>query len=100
EAIILSERSSVLFMLQNIRDEAHRFAVTYHRRSRGKGLVRSVLDDIPGVGPNRKKELLRRFGSVRALKTADVEEIKAVPGISAALADTIVHHLCNIQETT
>ncbi|MBF0165416.1 MAG: excinuclease ABC subunit UvrC, partial [Magnetococcales bacterium] len=99
EAIILPERSSVLFMLQNIRDEAHRFAVTYHRGSRGKALVRSALDDIPGVGPNRKKELLRRFGSVRALRAADVEELKAVPGISAALAETIVHHLRNIQET-
>ncbi|WP_420904551.1 excinuclease ABC subunit UvrC [Candidatus Magnetaquiglobus chichijimensis] len=100
EAIILPERSSVLFMLQNIRDEAHRFAVTYHRGSRGKELVRSALDDIPGVGPNRKKALLRRFGSVRALRAADVEELEAVPGISAALAETIVHHLRNIQETT
>lgn len=100
EAIILPERSSVLFMLQNIRDEAHRFAVTYHRGSRGKELVRSALDDIPGVGPNRKKALLRRFGSVRALRAADVEELEAVPGISAALAKTIVHHLRNIQETT
>ncbi|MEO5344758.1 MAG: excinuclease ABC subunit UvrC [Magnetococcus sp. YQC-9] len=99
EAIILPERSPILFMLQNIRDEAHRFAVTYHRGSRQRGQLRSVLDDIPGVGPNRKQALLKQFGSVRALRAARVEELQAIPGISAILATTIVQHLQECQET-
>ncbi|MBF0342320.1 MAG: excinuclease ABC subunit UvrC [Magnetococcales bacterium] len=98
EPIILPERSPVLFMLQNIRDEAHRFAITYHRSSREKDQVRSVLDRIPGIGPERKRALLRRFGSVRAIRAADVEALAGVPGISPALAEIIVHTLRDCQE--
>ncbi|MBF0212789.1 MAG: excinuclease ABC subunit UvrC [Magnetococcales bacterium] len=100
EPVILSERSPVLFLLQNIRDEAHRFAVTYHRSSRERGQVRSVLDEIPGIGPNRKRELLRHFGSVRAIRQARIEDLTAIPGISPALAEIIVHHLQDCLEIT
>ncbi|MBF0272929.1 MAG: excinuclease ABC subunit UvrC [Magnetococcales bacterium] len=98
EPVILPERSPVLFLLQNIRDEAHRFAVTYHRSSRERSQVRSVLDQIPGVGPGRKKELLRHFGSVRAIREARVEELAALPGISMSLAEAIVQHLQDCRE--
>ncbi|MBF0628461.1 MAG: excinuclease ABC subunit UvrC [Magnetococcales bacterium] len=93
EPVILPERSPLLFLLQNIRDEAHRFAISFHRSSRERGQTRSVLDEIPGVGPGRKKELLRRFGSVRAIREASIDDLSAVPGISPALAEVIVHHL-------
>ncbi|MBF0427745.1 MAG: excinuclease ABC subunit UvrC [Magnetococcales bacterium] len=99
EPIILPERSAVLFLLQNIRDEAHRFAVTYHRSKREHAQVRSVLDRIPGVGPTKKRDLLRRFGSVRSIREACVEDLTAVPGISAALAQAVIGHLQDCQET-
>jgi excinuclease ABC subunit C len=67
-----------LYLLQSVRDEAHRFAITYHRRLRSKRMVDSVLDAVPGVGPQRKKQLLRRFGSLKRLRTATFEEIAEV----------------------
>jgi excinuclease ABC subunit C len=76
-----------------IRDEAHRFAITYHRSLRGKEMVESVFDDIPGVGPARRRALMGHFGTVRALKEATVEELAEVDGISALLAQTIHGHL-------
>jgi excinuclease ABC subunit C len=72
--------------LQRLRDEAHRFAVTYHRTLRGRENRRSALDEIPGIGSERKRRLLRAFGSVKRLREADVEALAAVPGISRALA--------------
>ncbi|MEO5330828.1 MAG: excinuclease ABC subunit UvrC [Magnetococcus sp. YQC-5] len=96
--IILSERSAVLFLLQNIRDEAHRFAVEYHRNKRNHAQVHSVLDDIPGVGPKRKRDLLRRFGSVRAIRATPIEDLVSIKGISATLAATIVQYLQDCQE--
>lgn len=78
-----------LKLLQRIRDEAHRYAITYHRHLRDQRTSRSVLDDIPGVGPRRKRELLRRFGSVAGIRRASVDEIAAVPGISRSLAERI-----------
>jgi excinuclease ABC subunit C len=81
--------SEALFVLQHVRDEAHRFAVTYHRSKRTKRALHSELDDIPGVGAVRKKALLKRFGSLARLRTASVEELQSVPGVGPALARTI-----------
>jgi excinuclease ABC subunit C len=72
-----------------VRDEAHRFAITFHRQRRSKAMTASVLDDIPGLGEIRRKALLRHFGSVKRLKEASVEQIREVPGIGAALGATI-----------
>jgi excinuclease ABC subunit C len=87
--VVLRRNSGALQLLQRLRDEAHRFAVTYHRTLRAKDRLHSVLDGIPGIGAARRGRLLRAFGSVRRLDTATVEEIAAIPGISAGLAATI-----------
>ena len=89
DPILLDRSSPALHLLQQIRDEAHRFALTYHRKLRGKGQSRSVLDSIEGVGPKRKKQLLRHFGSLKRLREASLEEIKAVPGIPGDVAERI-----------
>jgi excinuclease ABC subunit C len=75
--------------VQRVRDEAHRFAITYHRNIRGKKSLRSQLDDVSGVGPARKKALLRQFGSVKALRGASVEELAAVPGMTRRTAEEL-----------
>jgi excinuclease ABC subunit C len=87
--IVLPPTSQALYLVQRLRDEAHRFAVTYHRKLRAKAQTRSALDELPGVGPARKRALLRVFGSTRQLRKASVDEIAAVPGISRALAERI-----------
>ncbi|MDP8903993.1 MAG: excinuclease ABC subunit UvrC [Chloroflexota bacterium] len=87
--IILPVTSPALYLIQRLRDEAHRFAVTYHRKLRAKAQTRSALDELPGVGPARKRALLRVFGSTRQMRSATVDEIAAVPGISRALAERI-----------
>jgi excinuclease ABC subunit C len=87
EPIELSSHSDLHHLLARIRDEAHRFAITYHRKERGR--IRSRLDSIPGVGPARRKALLRRFGSVAGVAAASVEELAGIPGISMQLARTI-----------
>jgi excinuclease ABC subunit C len=89
----LSRRSEALKMLQRLRDEAHRFAITYNRKLRTKRTVRSGLSDIPGVGPSRQRALLERFGSVRAVAAAPEAEIARLPGFGPALARTVLHHL-------
>jgi excinuclease ABC subunit C len=76
-------------MLQRIRDEAHRFAITFHRQKRGKSMTESVLDGIAGLGPSKRKALLKHFGSVKKLKAASTAELLEVPGIGPALAETI-----------
>ncbi|KPJ75728.1 MAG: excinuclease ABC subunit C [Deltaproteobacteria bacterium SG8_13] len=81
--------SDLLLFLQHIRDEAHRFAIDYHRRRRKKRALRSALDSIPGVGPRRKEQLLRRFRSVAKIREATVDELSSLPGISRKLAETI-----------
>ena len=91
--VVLPRRSQALYLVQRIRDEAHRFAITYHRDVRGKKALRSELDEIAGIGPGRKKALLRRFGSVRRIREASVEEVAATPGISPELAERLKAHL-------
>jgi excinuclease ABC subunit C len=93
--VILPRTSEGLYLLQRVRDEAHRFAITFHRQRRSKAMTASVLDDIPGLGEVRRKALLRHFGSVKRLKEASVDQIREVPGIGAALGATIhvtMHH--------
>lgn len=82
-----------LLLLRRIRDEAHRFALTYHRNLRGKATRGSVLDAIPGVGPKRKKELIRHFGTIKKIRAATLDELSEVTGISAKLAAEIYQHL-------
>ncbi|MEO6351301.1 MAG: excinuclease ABC subunit UvrC [Candidatus Limnocylindrales bacterium] len=87
--LVLPTNSQALYMLQRLRDEAHRFAITYHRKLRAKSQVKSVLDELPGVGPARKRALLRVFGSTKQMRSATVDEIASVPGISRSLAEKI-----------
>ncbi len=89
EPVRLPAGSPSLYLVKRIRDEAHRFAIEYHRRVRGKAMTASVLDGIPGVGPKRKKALLKAFGSVQRLRAASADEIAAVPGIPRQVADRI-----------
>ena len=91
--VVLPVTSQALYLVQRLRDEAHRFAITYHRTLRDRKTVRSALDDLPGVGPKRKRELLKVFGSARRVREAPVEQIAAVPGIGHALAGRIKAHL-------
>jgi excinuclease ABC subunit C len=88
--------SPALHLIQQIRDEAHRFAISGHRARRDKARRRSVLEDIPGVGARRRRELLRHFGSAQAVVNANVEELKKISGISATMAQQIYDHLHNV----
>jgi excinuclease ABC subunit C len=85
--------SEALFVLQHIRDEAHRFAVTYHREKRSKRVMASPLDDVQGIGPGRKKALLKRFGSLTRLSRASLEEIAATPGVGSEIARAVYERL-------
>jgi excinuclease ABC subunit C len=89
DPLLIPRGSESLFVLQHLRDEAHRFAITYHREKRGRRALASPLDDIPGVGPTRKRSLLKRFGSLAKLRQADPEQIAQTPGIGPELARTI-----------
>ena len=89
DPIMLPRTSQGLYLVQRIRDEAHRFAVTYHQKVRAKRAVRSLLDEIPGVGPSRKRALLRTFGSVRGMRAAPLDDLAAVSGVGQALAKRI-----------
>ena len=93
EPVLLPVTSQALYLVQRLRDEAHRFAITYHRSLRNRKAVRSAFDDLPGVGPKRKRELLKVFGSAKRVREAPVEQIAAVPGISRSLAERIKAHL-------
>ncbi len=91
--VLLPRRSQGLFLVQRVRDEAHRFAITHHRARRRKAGVASQLDSIPGVGPARRKALLKAFGSLGAIRVASVEQLAAVPGIPRAVAQAVKEHL-------
>ena len=89
--VIMSRSSEGLYLLQRVRDEAHRFAITYHRAKRGKAATVSALDSVPGLGPARRAALLKTFGSVKAISAATPERDRGgVPGIGPKLAETVV----------
>ena len=89
DPILLPRNSQALYLIQRMRDEAHRFAITYHRNLRSKKSTRSAMDDVPGIGPKRRRALIRRFGSVQGVRMAPTEEVAAVPGITRSLAERI-----------
>ena len=98
DPVILPRSSEGLYLLQRIRDEAHRFAITHHRSRRSKSMVESLLDDVPGLGEVRRKTLHRQFGSLKRLRAATLEEIAAVPGIGPRTAEAIVAALAQQQQ--
>ena len=93
EPVLVPRGSEALYLLQRVRDEAHRFAIGYHRNLRGKAMTRSVLDDIPGIGDGRRKQLIRHFGSARKVREASMDQLKSVPGVGDTLAETLWRHL-------
>ena len=93
ESIMLPRNSQGLYLVQRARDEAHRFAITFHRERRSKKSVQSALDLVPGIGPKRKRMLIRRFGSVRGVSSASVDEIAAVPGMTLSLARSVKNYV-------
>ncbi len=98
DPVILPRTSEGLYLLQRVRDEAHRFAITHHRSRRSKSMVESLLDDVPGLGEVRRKSLLRQFGSLKKLRAATVDEIAIVPGIGPRTADAIVAALADHED--
>ena len=96
DPLIFPRNSEGLYLLQRIRDEAHRFAITFHRSRRSKVMLESLLDEIPGLGSARRTALLDRFGSVSAIRKAPVSELATTPGIGEKLAETIVQSLAQI----
>jgi excinuclease ABC subunit C len=95
EPIIFPRHSEALYLLQKVRDEAHRFAINFHRSKRSKIMLESLLDEVDGLGEVRRKSLLTHFGSVTALKKATSEELAAVPGIGIKMAKTIMEQVNN-----
>jgi excinuclease ABC subunit C len=93
DPIVIPRASEALYLMQSIRDEAHRFAITYHRLKRGKRMTQSALDGIPGLGDVRRKRLLRHFGSVKRVREATVEQLADVPGLPRAVAETVYETL-------
>src|SRR6266496_1514780 len=93
DPVMLPRSSEALYLLQRVRDEAHRFAIAYHRKLRGRSMTRSALDGIPGVGEARRKDLVRHFGSPRKVAQAGVDEIAALPGFGPRLAKAVWDHL-------
>jgi len=91
--IIFSRNSDALVLLMRVRDEAHRFAITFHKKLRGKRALVSELDGVPGIGARRKKELIKHFGSVSKIREGSVEEIASVPGLNKKLAEDLKRHL-------
>ncbi|MFY8076597.1 MAG: helix-hairpin-helix domain-containing protein, partial [Sphingorhabdus lacus] len=87
--ITLPVNAPVLFYLQRLRDEVHRFAIGAHRTKRSKAITASPLDEVPGIGPSRKKALLMHFGTARAVRSASLEDLQKAPGVSAAVAQTV-----------
>jgi excinuclease ABC subunit C len=98
--VILPRSSEGLYLLQRVRDEAHRFAITFHRQRRSKAMTSSALDAVPGLGPTRRKALLKQFGSLKRLRAADAAEIAAVPGIGPATAQAVVESLAGTSGAT
>ncbi|PLX89093.1 MAG: excinuclease ABC subunit C [Desulfuromonas sp.] len=91
--VVLRSGSAILFLLERLRDEAHRFAITYHRTLRNKAALRSSLEDIPGIGPTRRKALLKHFGSLKKIREASLHELRQMPGLPAKTAEEIFRFL-------
>jgi excinuclease ABC subunit C len=89
DPVILPRTSEALYLLQRVRDEAHRFAITYHRQKRSTSMLVSLLDDVPGLGETRRKALMKEFGSLKRLRAASVEQLMAVPGIGRRTAEAV-----------
>ena len=89
EPILLDHRTPELQLVQRVRDEAHRFGIIHHRALRGKASIHSQLEDIPGIGPTRRRNLQKAFGSLKAIRTADIDELAAVPGMNRAAAEAV-----------
>jgi excinuclease ABC subunit C len=89
DPVILPRTSEGLYLLQRVRDEAHRFAITHHRNRRSKSMVESLLDEVPGLGEVRRKVLMRHFGSLKKLRRADVAEIASLPGFGPRTAEAV-----------
>ena len=98
--IIFNPGDPMLLLLERIRDEAHRFAITFHRRLRKKGTIQSVLDNIRGIGAKRKKALIEHFGNIERIKNASIEQLQEVKGISKEVATKIYNHFHNISESS
>ena len=98
--IVLPTGSASLYLIKQVRDESHRFAITFHRELRDKAMTVSILDEIPGVGPKRKKDIMRHFGSFKRLKAASGEDISQVKGVSVNLAETIYKELKAWEESS
>ncbi|WP_311139310.1 excinuclease ABC subunit UvrC [Lancefieldella parvula] len=98
--IVLPTGSASLYLIKQVRDESHRFAITFHRELRDKAMTVSILDEIPGVGPKRKKDIMRHFSSFKRLKAASVEDISQVKGVSVNLAETIYKELKAWEESS
>jgi excinuclease ABC subunit C len=92
QPVHLKRDSQEFYLLQRIQDEVHRFAITFHRQLRSKSLIHSILDEIPGIGPKRKKKLLTHFGSLKKLKEATLEQLREA-GMSQELAEAVRQHL-------
>ncbi len=99
DPLSIARGSEALFVLQHIRDEAHRFAITYHRQRRDRRALSSPLDEIPGVGPSRKRALMKRFGSLTKIRQAEPAELAATPGVGPRLADEIHRRLHAVSVT-
>ena len=93
DPIRIPRQSEALYLLQRLRDEAHRFAISYHRELRGKRMTKSALDDIPGLGPTRKKRLVKELGGVGAVKQADLDTLRALPWLPDKVADAVFDKL-------
>ena len=87
--IVIARDAPTLFLVQRIRDEAHRFAITHHRAKRGKAALKSRLDIVPGLGPVRRRALIKQFGTIDGIREATVEELTSVPGIPRSVALSI-----------
>ncbi len=93
EPVVLPRSSEALYLMQRVRDEAHRFANTHHRERRGRAMTVSALDGIAGLGPTRRQALMKTFGSVKKIRAASVDDVSKVPGIGRATAESIVSQL-------
>jgi len=93
EGIVLPRNSQALFLVQRVRDEAHRFAISFHRQRRSKQSIQSAIDLVPGIGPKRKRMLMRKFGSLKGIREAPLEDIAAVPGMTMRVARALKSHI-------